>query len=446
MKTHFGLNPSFPSWALGRLPLFADTLRRGKLFEKFTDAGVPTGDPSPLGPDGWPVDDGGWHGVRLFGDMDGTMPEFPMWAPSPHLRLRINPGESAFVSWQSRPPEGELAKLRISPSFQGWHLPSLEAFAYFKPVCIRTLDWGYQARKAKRPDWTKPRVLPTDPLQGEEMAVELHVGAANVLNAALWWNAPPRFELSVAEYETRLTEYLTIIRNTAEKPPILEYGNELWNAGFPVHNWLNSPAPGPHWTVGAASEITILKRVADRVFGEPGPLGEKPYYLFVGGHIGDPGVLDRILGALDFVPDIAGPAVYMQPLKADQERWKTNNDPTQADMRASVMANMPQFRLKLDAHRNILKAHGVPYFACYEVGQDMHARGDAYKRAALQAQREEWMGEAYTALRCMLTDAGVNLACFYSAATAQTIDRAFGLLDSTNLALALPKARAARGD
>ena len=447
--TRYGVCPSYANWP-SRLPLFADPMRRGRMFEVFKENGTPTGDPSPLGPDGWPVDNGQWQGVRLFGDMGGTMPTLVLPSSLPStMRFRQNPGESAFLSWRVKPTSADLAKLRLKPSLSHWHLPSLEALAYFKPKILRTLDYGYQARKEKCPDWTKPRVLPTDPLQGEEMALELQCDLANVMDCSLWWNAPPRFELSVTEYEERIEEMLTIIRDTAEKPPILEYGNELWNAGFPVHNWLRgfSSPSGPTWHADAATEISILKRVAVSVFPEPGILGQKPYWLFVGGHIGDPFVLDKILWALPFVPDVAGPAIYMQPLRDHQEKWKTAAALTQDQLRDSVMANMSSFRLRLDAHRNILKTHGVPYFGCYEIGQDMHARGDVYKKAALQAQREEWMADAYRAMRQMLIDAQVDIACWYSAATAQTLDRSFGLLEGTlDKAPALPKARAARGE
>lgn len=443
-KTHFGINPSFANWT-SRLPLFSDPIRRGKSFEVFGPDGTPTGEQSPVGSDGWPIEDGRWHGVRLFGDMDGTMPAIAAPTGS-NIRLRVNSGMSAFACWKGGAPD-PMSKLK--PSLGGWHEPSLEALAYFKPKVLRTLDYSYQARKSRRPDWSKP-VLPGDPLQGEEMAIELQCCLANVLSCALWWNAPPRFELSVPAYEAELEEMLIVIRDNADKPPILEYGNELWNDGFPVKNWLDQldAESEASWHVFAAKEIAILKRVADRVFGEPGPLGAKPYYLFVGGHIGNPDTLERILSVLSFAPDIAGPAVYARPRDADEDRWaRSTIAPTQDELRISVMSRLPEFRTKLDAHRNILKAHNVPYFACYEVGQDMHARGPAFKQAALQAQREPWMGDLYRELRKLLDGAGVDLACWYSAASAQTPDRAFGLLEGTlDKKTPLPKAMAARGD
>ena len=111
------------------------------------------------------------------------------------------------------------------------------------------------------------------------------------------------------------------------------------------------------------------------------------------------------------------------------------------------MSRLLEYRNKLDAHRSIAHSHGVPRFSCYEVGQDMHARGPAFKQAALQAQREPWIGDLYRELRKLMTDAKVDLACLYSAATAQTLDRAFGLLETTiEKAEPLPKAKAARGE
>jgi hypothetical protein len=449
--TVYGINPSFANWT-SRLPLFSDPLRRGKAFEVFKEDGTPTGEPSPLSPDGWPKYDGRWHGVRLFGDMDGTMPEISGWSDTADSKLNINPGKSAFVYWRSDSfalPMTIRRLLTLKPSFHGWHIPSGEAIKYFKPQVLRTLDWGWQARKEKRPDWTKPRVKPSDYLQGEEMALELQIEAANLLGCHLWWNAPPRFELTAQQYEVRLGELLSILKANCSKPPILEYGNELWNAGFPVNGWLDRYAQGmgwPSWICSAAHEINLMHRVADGVFGGVGLLSQKPFYTFVGGHIADMTVLDKTIEALQFTPDLAGPAIYAQPLKSDQEKWKTATDITQDELRASVMANMDWFHNKLWNHASVLNDRHVPHFACYEVGQDMHAHGEAYKLAALEAQRSEWMGDMYRELRKMLDEAGVDLACWYSAASAQTMDRSFGLLESCDLTKALPKARAARGD
>ena len=451
--TAFGINTSFANWN-SRLPLFADPLRRGKIFEVFKEDGTPTGEPSPLGADGWPVMDGRWHGVRLFGDQDGFMPDlsgsiYQAQLNGGHTKFRINPGKSAFVYWKEGRPRLE----KLKPHISGFHTPSLEALNYFNPTVLRTLDWGYQARKEKRPDWSKPRVLPTDPLQGEEMAVELHCEAANLLKCHLWWNAPPRFELSVAEYEERLEAYLRTIAILTTKPHVLEYGNELWNSAFPVHGWL-ARHPGAHWTEEAADEIATMKRVADRVFGHPGILGQKPYFLFVGGHIAVPDTFDKILSALaalGVTPDLAGPALYATPLKVDRDRWQqTGEVPTQDQLKESMLANLPALATKLLGHKLACKSHGVPYLGVYEAGQSMIANGRPWKAAAIEAQRSEWLGGIYRELRKMCEDEKVTVANWYAAASDQNPADArvdcFGLLEATlDKAEPLPKAKTARG-
>ena len=451
--TRYGINPSYCN-TYSRLPLFADPLRRGRMFEVFQENGTPTGEPSPLGPDGWPVEDGRWHGVRVYGDGDGF---FPKLIPTDEwVTVRQNEGFAAAALWQRNPYNRKSQISTKDPKFGDWHRPSMEALAYFKPKILRTLDWGWQARKEKRPDWTKPRVKPSDPLQGEEMALELQIDAANKLGCHLWWNAPPRFELSVPEYEKRLEEMLEIIRDQTVKPPILEYGNELWNSGFPVHGFLNEMAlanpANSNWTGAAADEIDRLDMTASQVFGEDDILGQKPYWLFVGGHIATPEVLYSILETMWAEPDIAGPALYVTPLKTDKDRWnQTGEIPTQDQLMDSMFAQMPALRLKLDAHRNILKAHNVPFFGVYEAGQSLISQGRPWKKTACEVQRSERMGTLYKMIRQTLIDAKVDVANWYSACTDQDPKDArvdpFGLLEATlDKAELLPKARAARGE
>lgn len=464
--THFGLNPSFCD-PYSRLPLFADPIRRGRIFEVFTEDGRPTKEPSPLGPDGWPIADGRWHGVRAFGDMGGTVPKMRVDS----ARVKQTP-DSVNVWWNDAQPGTPW----LPDSSGQWHRPSLQALRAFSPAVLRTLDWQ---RTNERPDWSKPRVTPDSPLQGNGMAVELQARAAELLGSHLWWCAPPRFELSNQDYEDRLEEMLRAIKANVTRPPVLEYGNELWNAGFSVHGWLEQRAsqaimePGKRatWHDAAALEIATLKRVADRVFGGPGLLGQRGYYLFVGGQLTVPSHLDRVLSALSaawkITPDIAGPALYVTPLKASKEEWEATGDvPDQEDLRRSMFARLEEIHDGTplsdpvdDRHVGVLEKHveiaragyGVPYFACYEVGQSLIAGAHPWRKAALEAQTTEWMGGLYRAIRKTLESAGVDLACWYSAASNQkpTDPRVdvFGLLESTDLdpAKLLPKALAAMG-
>lgn len=439
MSTFYGLNPSFVYNS--PLPLFANLIRRAKRIEA----------------------DGS---VKL---MEETTKEFVsnLVTGSPTVITR-RPSGLLTAATADGSPVGSVVAF---PTAGGWHRPSLEALASLRPAVLRTLDWQMTN---KRPDWAKMRVLPTDLMQGTDrgMAVELQAEAANLLKCHLWWCAPPRFELPAAEYDVRLESMLLAIRDTATRPPILEYGNELWNAGFPVHGWLQQEKnAGEYWDnrepaswhVVAAHEIAALKRVADRVFGSSGPLGARPYYLFVGGQLTVPSHLDRILSALadlGVTPDLAGPALYVTPLKAHKEEWEaTGAVPTQEELRSSCFARLAEIgnlsnnegsQGPLKAHVKLCARYGVPYFACYEAGQSLIAGSHPWRRAAIEAQKTEWMGELYREIRLAALAAGVDLLNWYSAATDQTPTDArvdvFGLLEGTDLSKMLPKALAARGD
>jgi hypothetical protein len=452
--THYGLNPSFCGWT-SRLPLFANPVRRGRMFEVFREDGTPTGEPSTLGADGWPVDDGRWNGVRVFGDMEGTMPDLEI-ASGYGGSVRMRQGEAYYLYWRGiERPRGLYPR---SESTGWWHRPSVEALAYFRPRVLRTLDWSMVNRKT---DWSASSVNSSDALQGGDrgMAATMQAHAARILQCSLWWNAPPRYDLPAEEYERRLEELLRSIDGMLSRPPILEYGNELWNSAFPVQRWLRDgySISGYTWYDRAADEITMMKRVADRVFGEPDLLGQKNYYLFVGGQLAVPSHLDRILSALQvrgITPDLAGPALYVTPLKAHKEEWEaTGAIPTQDELRSSCLARLEDIGENggpLKRHDEIRQAYDVPYFACYEAGQSLIAGSHPWRRAAIDAQRTEWMGELYRGIRRTAEASGVDLLCWYSAATSQqpTDPRVdvFGLLESCDLSRTLPKARAARGD
>jgi len=468
--SYYGTNPSF---ANGRLPLFSNPLKRAREFQVFTDAGAPTPERSPIDPTtGLPVNDGRAHGLRVFEGMDGELPELDplLWkAKYPWLSVRVVPGEACFV-WAKAWPT--FPELRIPNSSGRWHIPSMEAIAYTKPKFLRTLDWQ---RTNERPDWSKPRTSSSAPLQGGAMSAEIQREAAMLLKCSLWFCAPPRFELSVAEYEARLELLLLAIwdRN-AKHPPVLEYGNELWNSAFPVHGWLREESQAQSftsanvrsWHDAAAQEIAILKRVADKVFGPSEPLGRKNYYLFVGGQLTVPSHLERILSALrglEIVPDMAGPALYVTPLKASVEEWEaTGAVPSQDELRLSCFARLEEIGIgagsgaigqaagPLERHRRIVAEAGVPYFACYEAGQSLIAGNAPWRKAAIEAQGTEGMGDLYRGIRRVAEAARVDVLNWYSAATDQTptdprVD-VFGLLGSADLSKAPPKARAARGE
>lgn len=458
MTTYYGLNPSFVYNS--PLPLFANALRRGKRFEVCDAQGRPTGVESPVGADGLPLTDGRRHGVRVFA-------EDPAPADATQGVL-VTRGGGGLTTASSSDWHG-LEKVGLQDNYgpPPFHGPSVAALSALKPTVLRTLDLS---KANLRPDWSRPRVKQADLLQGSDcgMAVELQAMLANRLNCTLWWNAPPRFELSVADYEVRLEELLTAIREQCTRAPVLELGNELWNTGFAAHGWLEAEvtrakagvASPLSWHDVAAQGIATLKRVADRVFGGHGPLGARSYYLFVGGQLTVPSHLDRILSALEtlgVVPDLAGPALYVTPLKAHKAEWEaTKSVPSQDELRSSCFARLEEIETgtetlaRLSTQAKVVSSYGIPYFACYEAGQSLIAGAHPWRKAAIDAQKTEWMGELYRGIRRVAESVGVDLLNWYSAATDQTpgdtrVD-VFGLLESTELTKMLPKALAARGD
>jgi hypothetical protein len=415
--THYGLNPSFVYNS--PLPLFGNLIRRAKKVEADGTIRLMEGARSPAVAD-----------VRVSG-----------------CTVTRGPG-GQLVAENIASPDSASARVGSTGVF---HTPSIAALSSLRPTVLRTLDW----QKANlRTEWVGHPVGLFDTLQGTDrgMSVELQAMAANTLKCQLWWNAPPRYDLSVPEYEVRLTALLQQIRDRVSLPPILEYGNELWNAGFPVHAWLDGQGS---WHTAAVAEIAILRRVADRVFGAAGPLGRRPYYLFVGGQLTVPSHLDKILSALrslGVTPDLAGPALYVTPLKADKESWeRTGYVPTQNELWDSCFRRLAEIALDdLPQHGRLCIQYSIPYFACYEAGQSLIAGARPWRRSAIEAQRTAWMGDLYREIRYQAQSAGVDLLNWYSAATDQEpsdprVD-VFGLLEGDASVPLLPKARAARGD
>lgn len=449
MTTYFGINPSFVN---GRLPLLSNAIQRDRYFRVFNDRGEPTAERSPLAPDGWPMRDGRLHGVKCFSEMAGTMPKITakLGAEPTGGLVKSRDGEMFWICAHNWQP-GDLVAVD-GGKFKSWHLPSLAELGTFKPVSLRTLDWE---RTNEKRDWSRPRTLPVHPIQGDGMAVELQAEAANLIKAHLWWCAPPRFELSEVEYEARLEEMLRALQITCRLAPILQYGNELWNSGFAVHNWLKRVAAddqvGPPWHYVAAREIALLKKVADKVFGTPGPFGPR-YYLFVDGQFTVPSHLKNLLEAcadLGVVPDMAGPALYATPTKASKAQWEANNQvPSQDELRRSVEARVREMWAILDQSADIVSAAQVPYLGVYEAGQSLIAGHYPWRRAAIEAQRAEWMRGVYLELRSMAQATGVTMLNWYSACTDQEpgdsrVD-VFGLLEGLGKPW-LPKAEGAIG-
>src|SRR6185295_7300643 len=108
--------------------------------------------------------------------------------------------------------------------------------------------------------------------------------------------------------------------------------------------------------------------------------------------------------------------------------------PTQDELRGSCMARLEEIMLRpLREHGLLCHQYSVPFFACYEAGQSLIAGSHPWRKAAIEAQRTEWMGDLYRGIRRAAEAAGVDLLNWYSAATDQSpsdprVD-VFGLLE-----------------
>lgn len=464
MRCHHGMNPSFFNWT-GRLPLRANLVERGRMFEVFNPDGTPTGQASPLRPDGWPdLSDRRWHGLRIFGDMGGTMPEVRVTDPlSPDGTFRssttgghedarvVQRGrDGLYLMWKDverRPRAFDTSDTSVS----GFHGPSIAHLRDWRPAAIRTLDLQLTN---KIMDWSRGRVTKAEPLQATDrgMAIEHQVKLANLCGSILWWPAPARYSLTVPEYEDRLAEYLRVIRSLSEREPIVQLGNELWNDRLGPGAWLRGRATreGRRASDLAAEEIATLRRVGDRVFGPSGALGRRSWYLFVDGQLGDPSWMSRVLTALPpGTADMAGPAFYVGPLRADELAWeRAGSVPTQAELRDSCFRRLVEAEEALRRHVGICEDHGVPYPAVYEAGQSLNAGFAAWRPAAIEAQASAWMGDLYRSIRVALDGARVSMSCWYSLMTRQDPTDArvdvFGLSGGLG-EQDLPKTAAARG-
>lgn len=460
--THYGINPSFARHT-GRLPLLGDFVRRGRAFEVFEDGRTPTGEASPVRSDGWPhLNDGRWHGVRIFSAMGGTMPEvvvtdaingdYVNQAGGGHVDSAViqRGRDSLWLCWKGRERRPQVHDARAA-QVGGFHGPSLEAIRSFSPACVRTLD----LQLANLPSTALSEVPRSAPLQATDagMALEMQVALANLCGTVLWWTAPARYAATADEYRAWLRGRFRILRERCRRAPIVQYGNELWNDRLGPGAWLRRRADAEHRRVSdlAADEVALLREVGDEVMGPPDALGRPRWYLFVDGNRNDPAYMDRVLSALPSrTADLAGPAFYVGPTREDVEGWRsTSTVPTQDDLEASCRRGLLLASRRLREHVDVAQAHGVRFPAVYEAGQSMIAGGAPWRAAAIAAQGTEWMGDLYRSMRRELKASGVELVCWYSLATDQAPDDpsvdVFGLTAGLGVPEP-PKARAARGE
>lgn len=418
MKTLWGINPSRPDWTSPD-PVWSNLLRRGVRFERTTEDGVPTGQPVSLDALGYPLTDGQTYGVRIAAR--GTDLRIGnMVAISHGNRMTLRQSGGGLIVAYGKDVIWEYADLRrrhadddvdvVEGGFDRW---SLERMQKLGPAVVRTLDWE---RTNERRDLALPRTSGDYLLQGsaEGVALEHQVRLANLLGAHLWWCAPPRYGLSAADWRRAVVERLGMLTRL-HRAPIIEYGNELWNAGFPVHQWLTDEGGGD-WVPAACAEIRELWSACDDVFGEG---GLAPSYLrFVGGHVARPEILAALLRGVGERADLAGPACYAGGRKSDRDVWGADVD--DATILASCSARLAELEGLLDDHRAVIRSAGVRFgMALYEVGIDLHADHRPWRPAALRFNRSQSAGALIDQVRRMIQRRGARLACWYSSCTDQ---------------------------
>jgi PKD repeat protein len=388
----YGMNPSFQRWS-SREIVFADAMQRATEFLIVRGDEISM-DPAPLIPlgrtpprvgEGWP-DFGqllvGEHvGARLFGAMEGTLPDgraepwVLTWEGTGACRLtgtavvreerrprrvevRVDPErgngngtvtleiESSTRSDPVRNVHVWLPGMAVQrPLFWPPYLARVQAMnGGAGPHVWRTLDWTqvneYGALAPPLPfvfDWAG-RIRPTSPSQGTRrgMCPEFQAAFCNRVGANLHLQVPHRADpMSVAEYERYLRDLFTRLRDGAGALPwtsepvaglaedltlTVELSNELWNEAFPSSRWMIHQAAARGLSVAEtiAQELELVWRLADEVFA-----GRRTVRRFVGGHIADIDFAALILTALPSGTrvDALGPACYFRPRREAIARW-----------------------------------------------------------------------------------------------------------------------------
>ena len=459
-------------------------------------------------------------GARLFGNMKGTMPDGRVlpyvltWEGTGACRLSgpsvvseanrgtnrvevfVDPsagGANSALIWiiDSSSPTDPVRNAHVwlpgteseKPILWAPFVAKLQAMNDGRgPHTWRTMDWS-QVRQYGRTDGAAPfvfdlagRITTRSPSQGTRRGVcpEFHVALCNAVGANLHFNVPHQANgISDADYAAFVREALLAIRDGSPAVPginggrpfagldpelvlTLEYSNELWNGGFTVNAWLKYRATSSGRTLHQqiAFEIQRVFAIADEVFAGPDAPRLRKY---VGGWIGDPTFLQKVLDALGHSQriDAVGPACYFGPRPEDVNAWMAGasgngcpNCPTPEQVVESARLAIPGLRSKLREHRLLADAFlntdgSSPALELYEAGQAFIANLQPWKTAAVQAQSIPTMYEAYVLdLIPMLVDERVDLVNWYSFVSDNSASGSgagpFGHWDNMNQSITLP--------
>jgi PKD repeat protein len=390
----YGMNPSFARWS-SREIVFADAMMRASEF-LVVRAGALTLDPAPLVPlgdvpprtgQGWPdlsqLGPGEAAGARLFGALDGTMPDgrtVPWtltWEGTGSCRLVgtavrdevLRAPRRALVRVDPFAGNGNgTVELLIESSARNdpvrnvhvW-LPgtSVTKPLFWQPYVdrVRALDHGAGPRVWRTLDWTRVNdygaldppvpfvfdlagvIRPSSPSQGTRrgMCPEFQVAFCNLVGANLHFQVPHRTDqMSTADYELFLRDTFTRIRDgspavsavnggqafaglDARLELTLELSNEMWNA-FPVNRWLHQEATRRGLTLHEVIARELLE--VWRIADEVFEPGRR-VRRFLGGFVAESDYLRRVLAALPAGTrvDALGPSCYFRPRPDVIDGW-----------------------------------------------------------------------------------------------------------------------------
>ena len=313
----YGMNASENVW-WQRGIAFADAMARASEFFLVTDGTIgrtkspiiPHLDGLPLTGAGWPdlstLGQGQKAGARLFGSMDGSMPDGRV---APYVLTWAGTG-SCYLDGKSVVGEANRTSNRVEvfvdptagdgDALLTWivdwsdsadpvrdahvWLPGMEAE---KPILwppfvekVRAMSGGMGPSAWRAMDWNKVneygrtdggapfvfdmagRIKPSSPSQGTKRGVcpEFQVAFANAVDCDLHFNVPHNANgMSDQDYEAFLRDTFTRIRDGSPAVPgvnggrpfeplaphlklTVEFSNETWNSAFPVNAWLRAQA------------------------------------------------------------------------------------------------------------------------------------------------------------------------------------------------------------
>ena len=389
----YGMNPNQVGWSNREIP-FADAMTRASEFGLVQGGSIsfnpvpiiPLGQTPALVGEGWPdlsqLNAGETAGVRLFNNMNGSVPDGRVtpyvvtWIGDGSCTLKGNPVQSEqnrtsnrvefkvdptidsqiWLNIDDSNPQNPVRKVHVwLPGMEGtgnlfWP-PYLEKVQDMNngegPYMWRTLNWNRTRFYGSTGNGSfvfdlEGSIRPDSPSQGTRRGVcpEFQVALCNEVGANLHYTLPHRTDdMSLGDYVTYVEDVLTRIRDGSPAVPginggrpfdgldpdltlTIEYSNEIWNTSFPVNSWTKSEAARKGITFEAqiATQVDLVFLIADSVFSGADASRLRKY---VGGWIASDQYLEDVLDNL--LPgthvDSVGVATYFGPRQTTIQNW-----------------------------------------------------------------------------------------------------------------------------